>query len=375
MIWLVIATGMAFLYAVLQFQYIYHWKKIPAHLPPQSLLTPVSIILVVRNEEQHIEKAIQGILHQHYPAHLFEVILIDDHSTDGTLDRVKKITDTRLRVIPLSQYPEYVHAPSHKKSAITLGVYLAHHEHIIVTDGDCFHGPAWLKTHVQQIDQTQSVFQTAPVQLVPQRGLLYKMQEVEMVALMLITGAGIQSGLHQMANGANMMFTKSAFKKVNGYAGNEQFASGDDMFLIEKMKAAFPDRISFVKSPEATVYTYGCPDWSSLLKQRLRWAGKNKGLKNPAIGLIWFFIGAYHLLTLLTIVLAITGYTSWLPAFTLLSLKWVSDYFLLLSASIFFKRESLLRYFLPLQFLYGVYVIALGLAMLLRQRGDWDVRG
>lgn len=60
------------------------------------------------------------------------------------------------------------------------------------------------------------------------------MQEVEQITLMLITGAGITSRIHDIANGANMAFRKSAFRDVNGYEGNMQYASGDDMFLIEK---------------------------------------------------------------------------------------------------------------------------------------------
>lgn len=101
--------------------------------------------------------------------------------------------------------------------------------------------------------------------------------------------------------------------QVNGYEGNEQYASGDDMFLIEKMSMAFPGKIAFAKSLQATVYTGGKKNWSSFFKQRLRWAGKNKGLQQKAISRIWAFVGAYHIALLVFFVTALFHRTSSWP--------------------------------------------------------------
>jgi hypothetical protein len=239
---------------------------------------------------------------------------------------------------------------------------------------DCMHEGNWLRTIMYAFQHDAAVFMTAPVLLSPGKSMLEKMQETEQLTLMLITGAGITSALHDLANGANMAFRKSAFAQVNGYQGNEQYASGDDMFLIEKMRAAFPDKISFVKSTDATVYTSGKKDWASLLKQRLRWAGKNKGLGNKTINRIWVFVGAYQILLVVLLLTAIFHYTSSWPILIVFCAKWTADYMLIATAAAFFKRTSVLRYFVPLQFYYTYYILRLGLMMILGKKGDWELR-
>jgi cellulose synthase/poly-beta-1,6-N-acetylglucosamine synthase-like glycosyltransferase len=200
------------------------------------------------------------------------------------------------------------------------------------------------------------------------------MQQMEQLALMLITGAGIQSSLHDMANGANMAFSKKAFKDVKGFEGNYSFASGDDMFLIEKMRAQFPNQIQFLKSPTAAVYTNPKSDWTSFLQQRLRWAGKNNGLLNPTINRIWMFIGIYHFMLVILFLLACFNWTSWSPFLIMLGSKWILDYLIIEKASRFFLNKNSFLYFIPLQILYTCYVLRLGIDMLLGRKGDWERR-
>lgn len=372
MITLWIALGFSLLYVLLQIYYLIYWNRtpslsIPSNSPPHE---GVTIVIIAHNEAHSIGRCLDGLLHQHYPDHLFEIIVVDDHSTDPTLEIVTGIPNDHIRTFQLKDYPEYIKAPAYKKSGITLAVHKARFETIVITDADCAHEEHWLETVMHSFDD-KMVFQAAPVILIPGRSLLEKMQETEQLTLMLITGAGIHSGIHYMANGANMAFRKTAFLQVNGYEGNEQYASGDDMFLIEKMSMAFPGKISFAKSLQSTVYTEGKKDWTSFFKQRLRWAGKNKGLHYKAISRIWTFVGAYHILLLVLFVTALLHLTSSWPFLLLFCAKWAADYMLIASASIFFKRASVLRYFVPLQFLYTYYVLRLGMMMILGMKGDW----
>lgn len=374
MIALWIALGFSLCYFLLQVYYLFYWNKTPKiSIPPSYTPTDgVTVVIVARNEAQSIEECVKSILRQDYPHHLYEIIIVDDHSTDTTVDIVTGIQEDHIRLFQLKDYHDYIKTPAYKKSGITLAVNKSLFETIVVTDADCMHEENWLRTIMYAFHKEDSVFQTAPVILSPGRSMLEKMQEMEQLTLMLITGAGITSGLHPMANGANMAFRKSAFLQVKGYEGNEQYASGDDMFLIEKMHAAFPGKIAFAKSPDASVHTAGKKDWSSLLKQRLRWAGKNKGLKNKAIRRIWTFVGAYHVLLLVLFITALFHLTSSWPFLLLFCAKWTADYMLIASSTAFFRRTSLLRYFVPIQFLYTWYVLRLGLMMMMGKRGDWE---
>ncbi len=363
-------------YACLQGFYLYQWIRIPPFKSKDNFTDSqgVSIIIVARNESAKIQACIRAILSQLTDGMFGEVIIIDDHSTDEMPQIINEITHKKVRYVRLQDHPQYIHAPAYKKSGITLGVDLAQYDTIIVTDADCIPGEKWLTTTLQAFRDTNSVFQAGPVLLTHTDSLLEKMQEAEQLTFTLIAGAGIHSGWHDIASGANMIFTKEAFKKVNGYDGNFHFASGDDMFLIEKMRSSFPGSISFIKSIQASVYTTGKKNWQDLLSQRMRWAGKNKGLKKPTISNIWSFVGLYHMLLFLLLITSIFSLTPWQPFLILLIGKWLADYFVLNNAASFFKRAELVRLFVTLQMLYFWYVIRLSLAMASGKKGDWERR-
>ncbi len=374
MVFIWISSLMASAYLFLQLYYLLYWLKTPEIIVPTEFIPSlkITVVVVAHNEEECIESCIEGILKQDYPVELFEIIVIDDRSSDGTVERIEKLQSPLVRNYHLTDYPEFIHPPAYKKSAIELAVKMAQHDWIVVTDADCIHPAEWLRNIAFAQSTSDAVFLAAPINYASGNTLPEKMQEMEMSVLMLITAAGIRSGLHDMANGANMSFSKQAFNDVKGYEGNYEYASGDDMFLIEKMRSAFPYRIAFVKSKEAIVETYPYKDWTSLIKQRIRWAGKNKGLRSPVIRMIWVFVGLYHFMIFLSIFMAIFHLSSWWPLFILLLLKWIGDFAILIQATRFFKKRQILYYFIPLQMMYGFYIVRLSLAMLVKKKSDWS---
>lgn len=370
-----VAIGFSVLYVYVQLRYLYHWHRIsqsPASDIDLNHTPGASIIIVARNEELSIGNCLRSILAQNVQDLSFEIIVVDDHSTDRTCALVRVIKDPRIRLFSLQDYPTSIHPPAYKKSGITLAVDQASYPVIITTDADCVLPPTWLRTMMQAMQNPQIRMVTAPVLLEPCRTLIEKMQGFEQMTLMLITGACIRGRIHDMANGANMAFRKDAFLEVKGYEGNFQYASGDDMFLIEKMRSAFPMGVAFVKSNAAAVLTTPKQDWTSLLEQRLRWAAKNKGLRSRVISYTWWLVGAYHIMLLMTGIAALLQAISWTPLLILLFSKWAIDYLVVYSAATFFNRKKIMRYFFPSQLLYGYYVMRLGFYMMIRRDGDWQ---
>lgn len=86
-----------------------HLKRIGGYLPPQfepvrldeqAFRTEASVIIPVRNRVRTIEDAIHSVLRQEAPFP-FNLIIIDNHSTDGTSERIQAIAATEPRVIHL----------------------------------------------------------------------------------------------------------------------------------------------------------------------------------------------------------------------------------------------------------------------------------
>jgi cellulose synthase/poly-beta-1,6-N-acetylglucosamine synthase-like glycosyltransferase len=360
---LVLSAALGIAYVLLQGHYILHWRT----LKPAPSITPnlpgVSVIIAARNEAAHIRACLDSLLAQDYPADRMEILVIEDHSTDGTFERVTHVRDPRVRLLRLADHPDYIRMPATKKSAITLGVDRATHDLLLLTDADTIPGQGWISAHVRCHRATKTVFQTGPVLIGSTTSTLETMQAIEYHALMTVTGAGLASGLHDLANGANMAFTRQAFRAVGGYAGNFEYASGDDLFLAEKMREAFPSGLAFVKDPQAIVRTEAMRTWPDLFAQRIRWAGKNNALRNPWIGRIWMFVGAVHLALAALLTTGLLGVTSLLPFLVLATLKIGADAVLLREGIQFSGDRHLWRRVLPAQALYWAYVLAMGVRL------------
>ena len=57
----------------------------------------VTILITTYNSELYIDKAIESIINQSYTN--WEIIIIDDASADNSLKEVRKLEDTRIRII------------------------------------------------------------------------------------------------------------------------------------------------------------------------------------------------------------------------------------------------------------------------------------
>ena len=79
-------TLLFLLYGLLILYYWQSWKSIPGFIPGNRLpATKISVIVPARNEQENIGSLLQALQEQTYPAALFEVIVVDDHSTDETV--------------------------------------------------------------------------------------------------------------------------------------------------------------------------------------------------------------------------------------------------------------------------------------------------
>ncbi|MGI9543091.1 MAG: glycosyltransferase [Cyclobacteriaceae bacterium] len=351
-------------YASLLTAFMIAWSKgqlsaiSPDEVPEKPL---VSVIIAVRNESHNILNLLHYIKAQTYTD--LEVVIVDDHSTDNTVERVQNYQSTdslALRLLQLADQPDTQLA--NKKGALNLGIRQATGKYIITTDADCCPGPGWVKNMVRFMQQHGSMMVCGPVTFDPSISFFEKLQTIEFASLIGSGAASLRLGFPNMANGANLAFTKQAFEQVGGYEGFEHLPSGDDEFLLHKVYKAYPDRVHFIQERSAVVPTVPQASMSAFIQQRKRWASKWKQHKDRRVGLLAVFIACYHLVLLLSVGLVVTGSFSirWLAILLLVRLL-VETLFLSQVLKFLGKRLWLVA-FLCWQLLYPFYLVFFGVA-------------
>jgi cellulose synthase/poly-beta-1,6-N-acetylglucosamine synthase-like glycosyltransferase len=356
-------------YAVLIGYYFYHWQKLDTYKTPANL-SPVfvSVIVAARNEEQCIGRLLEALLHQTYPGGFFEIIIVDDFSTDATASIVHSFSDQGVKLVHPNIQPHL----SSKKRAIEAGVTAAKGELILITDADCLPQKNWIQIIAGFYKDKGAVFMAAPVKIHGQHLLLHIFQSLDFMMLQGITAASVHSGAHSMCNGANLAYTRQAFLNVHGFEGIDKVASGDDMLLMYKIWKVHPAKVMYVKSRDAIMQTGPMPSWKQFFAQRIRWSSKATYYDDYRITIVLLFVYLFNLLFLVLLGATFLSFSSgWILLLYLLGKTLVEGIFLF-SVSRFYKEERLMFYFPFLQPLHIMYTIVIGL---ISQFGKYEWKG
>lgn len=347
------------IYAGLLLAYRYWFDKLkPFTTEDVRRFTYFTVVIPARNEAANIKACIDSVLNQGYPNEHFEIIVIDDFSEDDTAFIVKAISanNPQVHLLSLADYYKPGELNSFKKKAIEKAVSKANGNWIVTTDADCIVPKQWLALYNQYIIQEQPVFIAAPVMFIEEQGVLNEFQLLDFMALQGVTAAAVGAGKHSMCNGANLAFEKSAFIAVGGYQGVDHIASGDDMFLMHKMKATLTGGIGYLFHPGAVVLTKPLHTWKEFIMQRIRWSSKARYYDDTSIFWVLLLVYLYNFSFLL--MLLVGDYSSLIIA---LAFKAFFELFFLDPVARFFNLRSHLRYFALYQPLHILYTLFAGL--------------
>lgn len=351
-------------YLLLMAVYSYYYRKLKPFEAGTTITEPAiffSILVPARNESESIGGCIRSIYNNDYPAHLFEVIVIDDFSEDDTPLQVLALQKEfpTLRLLSLHNFP----APGNthfKKRAIEVGVGESKGNWIVTTDADAIVPRQWLKQLNNYIHAHQPVFVAAPVIFHSGKSMLSKFQELDFMTMQGITAASVGAGFHSMCNGANLAYKKEVFYSVGGFEGNLHLPTGDDMLLMHKVKKAFPEGIGYLFSTQAIVSTWPQKSWKDFLHQRIRWASKADSYGEPVIFSVLLGVWILNALLLLGMIGIFFDQKFLLPWFVLMTMKTIAEVIFLLPVTQFFKRGALLIHFPFLQPLHLMYIVVAG---------------
>jgi cellulose synthase/poly-beta-1,6-N-acetylglucosamine synthase-like glycosyltransferase len=354
-------------YSVLILYYWLSWRSVPEFFPgTKNFTTTVSVIIPARNEEENIAKLLNAIQNQTYPQNLSEIIVVNDHSTDHTVEIVKQFPGVFLIDLKDDSINSY------KKKALEQGINAASNLLIITTDADCIPPSQWLESIVSFREQNNSVFIAGPVVLQHNSSTIQIFQALDFLVLQGITAASVHKQVHSMCNGANIAYEKQAFDEVNGFEGIDKIASGDDMLLMHKIWKKFPERVHYLKSKEAIVSTQPMKTWKEFFNQRIRWASKARFYNDARIFWVLLLVYFFNLSLLILLIAGIWNLKFVIWFFLFWFAKTVIEFPFVYSVAKFFNKKSLLRYFFFFQPLHIIYTIIAGW---LGQFGSYEWKG
>lgn len=366
-----ISIFLLLLYCGLIIYYRISWEGIPDYASTLNLteesLPLVTIIIAARNEEKNIGRCIQSIQSQSYPREKFELIIVNDHSTDSTVEVIESFGKDAVRIINLADFTEGKIINSYKKKAIDTALQFAKGDLIITTDADCIVSEKWIETLISFYIEKKVVFIASPVvfkNFKKSKGFfnsfLRIFQQLDFMTLQGITGASVEKGFHNMCNGANLMYEKKVFFEVNGFEGIDEIASGDDMLLMHKIQKKYPNKIGFLKSKDAIVATSPEDTLSKFFNQRIRWASKAGNYTDKKITSVLLFVYFFNAWLLILGISAFFFAQAFYLLVILICIKIVVELFFLFPVAQFFNQQKLLWWFIPSEPFHILYTLIAG---------------
>jgi cellulose synthase/poly-beta-1,6-N-acetylglucosamine synthase-like glycosyltransferase len=359
MVWLLIAILLLVPYSLLLLLYRKWWGQLPATKPAPGFTpsTKFSIIIPVRNEANNIQACLQSLQLLNYPAHLYEVIVVDDFSTDDTVTLARQFN--HVTVISLKDVvKEKIN--SYKKKAIETGIVHATGTYIVTTDADCIVPPNWLMNFAWITEQQNSVFIAAPVAMKEESSFISLFQSLDFLSLQGITAASVGVGFHSMCNGANLCYSKQAFLAVDGFANIDHIASGDDMLLMYKLYKQFPDKIHYCNTADSIVLTNPVATVGEFFSQRIRWASKADKYDDKRIFWVLLLVYLLNVFLLIVFVAAFFILALWQLLAVCLLVKTIVELIFMVPVASFFKKGKLLIWFPLMQPFHILYTVVAG---------------
>ncbi|HZF65020.1 MAG TPA: glycosyltransferase [Chitinophagaceae bacterium] len=365
---LIVTASFLFVYAALIGFYLYQWLQTEEFEIGEEESVSISVVIAARNEAENIGTLLRCLQAQSYPEALYEVIVVDDFSTDDTARVLRSFEWQLLRIIT----PGVEEHKSSKKICLEAGIKAATGDLIVVTDADCVVPEHWLRYIAGFQQQRNAVFIAAPVKLKTYTRLLSIFQSLDFITLQGITAASVRANFHSMCNGANLAYLKTAFFEVNGFAGIDKIASGDDMLLMYKIWSKHPDRVHYLKTRRAIVETTPMETWKSFFYQRVRWSSKATYYQDRRVSAVLLFVYLLNFLFFVLLVVAFCWPGGWTMLMIYLVGKVVIELPFVYIISRFYGEEKWMIFFPFLQPLHITYVVVVGL---LSQFGAYEWKG
>ncbi|EDM45217.1 putative transmembrane glycosyltransferase [unidentified eubacterium SCB49] len=302
--------------------------------------TSVSVLVCAKNEAENLKKTIPLLLSQQHRD--FEIILINDCSSDDTLDIMEsyQATDERIKIVDVVPNEAFW---ANKKYALTLGIKKAKYKHMLFIDADCWpNSPNWITTMSANFnDQKQLVLGYGAYD--KKKGFLNKLIRYETLATAIQYFSYAKAGLPYMGVGRNLGYTSELYYSVNGFISHIRIPSGDDDLFVNEAAT----KENTVVSLEKEGFTISNPktNLSDWIKQKRRHVSTAKQYKTKHKFLLGSFF-TFNLLFWIFLVLCFI-FCPWMMVTALVVLR-LGVQWVIYGGSATVLKEKDLIYYIPI---------------------------
>ncbi len=193
---------------------------------------PISIIVCAKNEAENLAESLPSIISQKHDN--FEIILVNDHSTDDTLKIMRFFAEkhSNIKIVNLTD----AQSNGNKKNAITQGVKLAKFEYLLFTDADCVvYSDQWINEMTSHFTQENEIVLGYGAYEKTSNSWLNKLVRFETLLTAIQYFSYAKANLAYMGVGRNLAYKKTLFLNANGFESHKYIKSGDDDLFINQV--------------------------------------------------------------------------------------------------------------------------------------------
>jgi cellulose synthase/poly-beta-1,6-N-acetylglucosamine synthase-like glycosyltransferase len=330
----------------------------------------ISLLIPFRNEEHNLEACCQALQKLNYPADKLEILLLNDSSTDGSLD----IINPYLQKNPLFKLVNVESEQNNlrgKMNVLAQGIQKSDAEFIFITDADCQPHTNWLQTMLTYFDKETALISgfTLICSAKPNSSKLFeKLQTIDWIFLQSLAHGASKIKRPITVIGNNIAFKRQVYNDLGGYV-KIGFSITEDHALMQAILDRTNYNVKYICAAESPVYSNPLANFSDFMQQRLRWT--KGGLKGRPFAFI--LVGFSFLVHLLIPLIFIFGPYNMIAA-TAIGLIIGIDYFQLKRYLKFFNLESLKKDFVKYEVFFILYTLLLFILLPIPKKIDWKGR-
>ena len=223
-----VATVIQLLYHVLIFIRIWFYKE-PEHINYK----PVSVVVSSKNQLNHIRSNLIHFLNQDYPE--FEIIVINDASSDGTDDYLEELEKKygHLKVVT-NTIQENDRFNKGKKFGITLAIKSATHDTLLFSDADSYPSSnQWIKKMQASFCSKKQIV-LAYSRLEKRKGFLNRLLRYESLYEGLLSFSCTLCGFPLLAQRRNLGYDRALFFSINGFFSHLNLSRGEAKLFVDE---------------------------------------------------------------------------------------------------------------------------------------------